>query len=202
MNSLGNNVTVIVLASGNSSRFKNSLPDNIDTFSKIDIIIDGITLLEKTIKTLSKIDFSQIIVVVNSNKYDEIISKYNATSVLNENVDLGISNSIRLALECADNENDYMFFTSDMPKLNDNIITTLLVEKHKSKNKIIRPFYKDNFYNPVIFPNIYKSNLMNLKGDKGGASICTKENTVIIEKDMFKNLFDVDTYEEYLKLIK
>ena len=94
-----------------------------------------------------------------------------------------------------------MFFVADQPLLKKETILKIIEES--SSNKIIVPKSNNTMYNPVIFPNKYTSELLNLEGDRGGKQIILNhlDNITFVDIEDANEFQDVDVIEEYIKLI-
>lgn len=183
-------ITPIILASGFSKRFNGD---------KLSFILENkISILEKTLINISKINFRKKIIVGKNNFHKELSEKYNFEFVYNNSPDLGQSYSIYLGVSNY-KTSSYIFIPGDMPFLTKDTILRLIYEFQKY-NEIIVPFINGERSAPVIFPDRYYNSLISLKGDTGGREIL-KENIFI--KCNFKNsleFFDIDTQNDLKKL--
>lgn len=180
-------INLILLASGNSKRFNgnklltkfNNKPLYIYTLDKI-----------KSIKGLSK-----VIVVT---QYEEIKSRsidLGFDVVLNQESNLGISNSIILGINKDTSADGYMFMVCDQPFIKVNSINKLIEEFNNGNKGICSVGYKDRLGNPNIFSRKYLSELLSLKGDIGGKYVLKKHiyDLKIIQVEDEEELKDIDT---------
>lgn len=194
-------ISAIILASGMSSRFSNSVPHDFYTKNKLDIIINNKPLIENTLEIISSVNFDEIIICTNSNYYDRIIKQFNVKHIINTNFEKGIGTSIKQSINVVNKNNRLMFFVCDVPKLDVSNINLLINCSNLHTDKVIRPFYDNNFYSPVIFPSKYLERLKTIEDNKGGISIIDKNEIYILENESFLNLKDIDTYDDFLKFI-
>ena len=188
-------ISAIIMASGFSRRMKKD---------KLLLEYKGKTLIEQTIDTAIQCDFSQIILVAREKEILELGKKRGLKVIKNENAEMGISQSIKLGLSHADECDGYIFFTADQPLLNSDIIKKLLEAFYKDKTHIIIPKYGERRGSPTIFPKKFKQDLMSLEGDIGGKVVINKypEQVQSVEIDNEKYLLDVDTEEDYEKVLQ
>ena len=188
-------ITAILMASGLSSRFG----DN-----KLIEKINGKFIFQYTIEQiiLSKID--KLIVVCNNKIIVDYCIKNNIAYTINNNSEIGQSQSIKLGVLNSHKSSDYMFFVADQPLLQLEVINTLIDEFIKTKKQFITiPVNNEKKGNPKIFPNKYRKNLLNLYGDFGGRSIIKDNLEKILEVTINddKSFLDVDTKNDF-KIIK
>ncbi|MDF2674521.1 MAG: metal dependent phosphohydrolase, partial [Clostridiales bacterium] len=74
---------------------------------------------------------------------------------------------------------------------------------YEKTDSIIVPIFKEQRGTPVIFPKKFKYELLNLKGDTGGRQIIGKHMDAVTLAEVREEflLYDVDTEEDYKKLI-
>lgn len=183
-------ITGIILASGLSKRMGKE---------KLLLNIDGIPIIERVIRSVKGSKIDDIILVYKNDEIKEIGKKYNIKTVLNENSNLGQSESIKLGLKNSYSFTDgYMFFVGDQPYLDSYIINKIIDKYDNENSKIIIPRYNNKNGNPVLFSSKLKDKLLDLKGDTGGRKIINETNEVdyIDFKDERLGI-DIDTIEEY-----
>ena len=120
--------------------------------------------------------------------------------VRNECANKGQSEAIKLGVNYSEDAKGYMFFTGDQPFLKIDDIDMLMKEFFINEDKIIVPVYEDKKLSPVIFPQRFKEELLNLQGDIGGRQIINQNPTevVLVKIKDFKNFIDIDTEEDFL----
>ena len=194
-------VSAIIMASGFSRRLGQD---------KLLLEYNGKTLIENMMEKIDKIYFykKKIVIPITKKTLIENMMKNDRYKtievVINESPEKGQSNSIKSGITKTINENKvllrevegYMFFPSDQPFL--KIETILLIMKQfLMNNKITLPQVGIEEFSPVIFPQKYREQLLEIVGDKGGKSIIKKDD--FIDKIKFKTreeFVDIDTEKE------
>ncbi|MBU5484719.1 NTP transferase domain-containing protein [Clostridium sp. MSJ-11] len=160
-------ISAIVIAAGFSRRMNRE---------KLIMPIDKIPMIEKLLKEIKNSRIKEITLVYRNKEIKDIGDKYSVNSVLNHKANLGQSESIKLGVKSSrDDIKGYMFFVGDQPFIKNSTIDKLINEFYKDEKHIIVPKYGDNPGNPVIFPIVFREELLALKGDIGGRKII-KEN--------------------------
>lgn len=184
-------ITAIVLASGYSSRMGEN---------KLLLLKDGIPMVEHLFRQLYKIKFHKIIVVTQYEVVEKLAESYGYTTVINNVPQNGISESIKLGVNNADINSNFMFFTGDQPFLTSQVIEKIM--EISDEQYIVVPRFSGRNKSPVIFGNIYREKLLKLTGDTGGKRII-KNNPDSIKYVKFSSgsdFLDIDTWEEYEKI--
>lgn len=191
-------VNLIVLASGEGKRFgENKL------FYEIDGTEMYMLLLKKLIslKSFEK----RVIIVTKYNKIIEAVKDMPVTAVFNENADEGISSSVRAGvLKCLElSEPLYdIFFVSDMPFMSKETIEGFVLGVLDSDGDMGCVSFGGRMYNPVAFKPKFRSELLKLRGDKGGKQIFNKYKAshFTFEAQNSKEVKDLDyKYEKEVK---
>ncbi|WP_309245140.1 molybdenum cofactor cytidylyltransferase [Clostridium sp. CF012] len=188
-------ISAIILAAGYSRRMGKN---------KLLLKYRGESLIENTIETIEKCGFSEIILVGRDEKIIEIGNRHGLKVIKNQNAVKGISESIKLGVRNASKTNGYMFFTADQPFLDVDTIKRLIREFIEDSSYIIVPRCNGRRGNPVIFPDNFKEEFLELQGDVGGKTIINKNlyGVKFIEIQDSWALFDVDTNENYEYILK
>lgn len=188
-------ITGIILASGFSRRMGRD---------KLLIEIDGEKIIERVIKACCKSKLDDIILIYRSEDIKEIGSKYNIKSIYNDNAHLGQSEGLKLGLKASIDSDSYMFLVGDQPFLTPEIINKLIEEYNQTDSSIILPYYNGHRGMPMIISSIYREELLDVVGDKGGRDIIknnpSKVKKVYIEEE--KMGIDIDTQDDLKRLIK
>lgn len=183
-------INLIILASGNSKRFNgNKLLTNFNNKPLYMYTLDKI----KSVNGLNK-----VIVVT---QYEEIklrSMELGFDVVLNQNSNLGISNSIILGINRDKEADGYMFMVCDQPFIKVRNINKLIEEFNSCNKGICSVGYKDRLGNPNIFSRKYLEDLLNLKGDVGGKYVLKKhiDDLKIIQIEDEEELRDIDTRDD------
>ncbi|WP_304354212.1 selenium cofactor biosynthesis protein YqeC [Brachyspira innocens] len=206
-----NNITYkktafIILASGNSKRFKgNKLIHRFKTLNNKTLFentinkISDVRELFKEDDNLKNIETSVIAVSI----YDEIINKTfenkDYISVYNDNHNEGISSSIKFGINEAIkiNADSFAFFVCDMPVLESYDIFNMLKYFYYSYKNIGAMFTGERPSNPAVFSSKYINDILNLEHDNGALKIIKKNIDdcffYTIDEDKLK---DIDTRED------
>ncbi|WP_394871030.1 nucleotidyltransferase family protein [Clostridium butyricum] len=215
-------INLILLASGFSRRFNgNKLLTELKNKPLYMYIIDTVTQIISN-KHLSSTCIDKIICVTQYEEIEENLKDTNINVLINNNSDLGVSNSIKLGISYDMNADGYMFIVCDQPFIKKETLEKIL-ETFEETNKGIVALgmkeklerqdtcSKDNFIdetsvigNPVIFSNDYISELLSLKGDVGGKKILKKhiEDVELVYADNEIELMDIDTLDSYKEIKK
>lgn len=185
-------VNAIVMASGFSTRMGKN---------KLLMKYRGKTIIENVFDAISKCDFNEVVVVSQYEEILRIAKQYNFKDVLNENADIGQSESIKLGIRNSKICEGYMFFVGDQPFLDEFDIKKLISKFKDDKSKIIIPACENRKGNPVIFPSSLENNLMMLKKDEKGKKVISEYDKIEYVKVKEKTLLDIDTQEDYDCLI-
>jgi molybdenum cofactor cytidylyltransferase len=133
-------------------------------------------------------------------QYDEIINdkKYNdkVTMIKNDKAELGLSSSIKIAVEKYKDFDAIMFINADLPKLDEEELTRFLYYSILNNNKMASMF-TDMPKNPAFFEKEYFDEILKIEGDKGPRELLDKNI-----KDLYRyyidpnQLFEVDTKDD------
>ena len=206
-----NNITYkktafIILASGNSKRFKgNKLIHRFKTLNNKTLFentinkISDVRELFKEDDNLKNIETSVIAVSI----YDEIINKTfenkDYISVYNDNHNEGISSSIKFGINEAIkiNADSFAFFVCDMPVLESYDIFNMLKYFYYSYKNIGAMFTGERPSNPAVFSSKYINDILNLEHDNGALKIIKKNIDDCFFYTIDENkLKDIDTRED------
>lgn len=187
-------INAIVMASGYSKRMG---------VNKLLLTYKGKTLIESILDKIKECGFYDIILVAQDKKVLEIGREKGIKGIYNERAELGQSQSIKLGIKNSKEAGGYAFFTGDQPLMDIDTIKYLMQCFYKTKDSIIVPAFNTKRGTPVIFPGKFKSELLSLEGDTGGKQVISKHLDLVkyIEVNSEYFLFDVDTEEDYKKLL-
>lgn len=190
-----NNVVVLILAAGNSSRMKDKIKQLLPWRNT--------TLLGNAIIEAKKINPKNIYVVLGANS--ALIRK----SIIEENIIIlehknwknGIGSTIAFSVSQISNKNkcDAIFIQlADQPLLNADYLNKMLSLYQRDTQKIVATKYLNNTGVPAIFNKDYFLELSNLVGDTGAKHILKAKNIITINPK--EKAVDIDTWEEYERL--
>lgn len=180
-------INLILLAAGDSRRFGgNKLLHEFKGKPMYRHVVDEIERLQKG-------TFAKKIVV---SQYDEILedlSKKGYLTVRNTESCLGISHSIQLGIEAAQ-EGDWCFVVGDQPYLRKETIGGFVEAFQKSGKDCGCVRFGDRTGNPCAFSENYREALLQLEGDVGGKRIIREhmEETFFYEVKDGRELKDID----------
>lgn len=182
-------INLILLAAGNSNRFKGN---------KLLAAVNNKPMYMNIIEKVLKINFNKIILVTQYEEIKESMLKQNVEVVMNYNSELGISHSIKLGIQESDDADAYMFMVCDQPFITLDSIKALIDVYMKNNKGLACVQYESNLGNPAIFSKKYKNALMNLKGDIGGKYIINKNLDDLVRVKIYDKLevTDIDTRKE------
>lgn len=179
-------ISAVIMCSGEGKRFgKNKLLEK----------IDGIPMVEILFKKMKSFPFDKVYAVYKDNEILDIINKYDIIPLKNDKYFLGQSESIKKGVENIKN-GAIMFFTGDMPFLKEDTVMEIIAGFYENGD-ITVPRINNHNSSPVIFPERYRDELLNLNGDAGGRSIVKKSKCVkYIDFSDEKEFMDIDTKED------
>ncbi len=184
-------ITAIVMASGHSKRMgKNKLLMN----------YKNKPIIQHTLETINKCNLEEKILITQYKEVEKLGKELKYKVIINKDSHKGQSESIKLGLINSKESDGYMFFVGDQPLLSEETINKLIATFEEDKTYIIIPRCSGVNGSPVIYPSIYKEELLKLEGDKGGKQIIkTSSKVKYVEVDK-ESLFDIDNETDYNKL--
>ena len=186
-------VTGIIMASGFSRRMGKD---------KLLMEIKNKKIIELIIEAAKRSNLDEIILICRLKEIGDIGKSYNIKTIYNKKAQLGQSQSIILGIENSKNSS-YMFLVADQPFINHLLINELINCYRKNKDKIIVPSDNNEINMPTIFPQKFKEELLQIKGDKGGREIIQNnpKSIKMMKVDDGNLLKDIDTIEDYNKIL-
>ena len=190
----GNNIAVLILAAGSSSRMgtpKQLLPWKHKT------------LIEHVIQTSLKAT-TNVFAVLGAN-YESIlnaIKDYPIQILKHKNWQDGLGSSIAFGVKhIKENFAAVLVLLVDQPLINNAHITTLIEAYISKKSKIITTQYnKQKEGVPAIFDKLYFDELCKLNQDFGAKEIIDDNETYSIEAS--NKILDIDTKSDYERLLE
>ncbi|WP_095073931.1 nucleotidyltransferase family protein [Tenacibaculum jejuense] len=188
-------IAMLVLAAGKASRMgrvKQLLP-----YKNSSIL--G-TVLESSIKVFNSEDI-YVVLGANAQKIKENLQNYTVNYIINEGFASGLSSSICSGVTKLSNYDAILITLGDQPKIDVTYINEMVTLYKKNKECIVASRY-DGFNGvPAIFPKTFYPKLLNLTGDKGAKQLLNSELNFIKTVASSGKLLDIDTPEDYQKLI-
>ncbi|MGO1468490.1 MAG: nucleotidyltransferase family protein [Tissierella sp.] len=186
-------ITGIILASGFSNRMGKD---------KLLIEIEGEKTIERVINACIKSKLDKIIIIYRNEKIKHIANRYGIKAIQNNKADRGQSESMKIGIRNTGKKNSYMFIVGDQPYLDSDTINRLIKEYKDSKSTIAIPYYRKKRGMPLILSNIYRDELLNVSGDKGGRDVIKRNlsDVHIVNIDDEKIGIDIDSIEDLNRL--
>lgn len=185
---------ILILAAGSSSRMGNT---------KQLLPFKNTTLLGWAIEQAKSTIVNDVYCVLGSNAkiIEKEISKFTIEIIFNANFKNGLSSSIVVGIDylLTKNYDSVLIMLADQPNITSIYLNKLLKTSDKNPLKIIASNYDKKNGVPAIFPKKYFQQLLKLKGYKGATEFLNS-NSEVIKMPPF-NLIDIDTKEDYQKLI-
>ncbi|MDQ6530355.1 nucleotidyltransferase family protein [Flavobacterium sp. LHD-85] len=197
-NNAQNKTGIIILAAGNSSRL--GRPKQLLEFKES-------TLLKNTISEALKVENSFVIVVTGSN-HDVIESELNLPEItfsFNSDWEKGMSSSIKKGInQLLDHNPDCeqcILAVCDQPFVTNSVFENLILESCKTQKGIAASAYSETLGTPVLFNKKYFQELLELNGQEGAKKLVKKYAEDVVSVLFEKGNIDIDTEEDYNKLI-
>lgn len=197
-NKLHSKTGIIILAAGNSSRL--GRPKQLLKYKES-------TLLKNTISVALKIENSFVIVVTGSS-HDLIEKEFNLPEIVfsfNSEWESGMSSSIKKGIRellfLKPDVEQCVLTVCDQPFVNSSVFENLINKSHKSRKGIVASAYSETLGTPVLFRKKYFKELLDLKGQEGAKKLIKKHSDDVVSVPFEKGNIDIDTEEDYDKLI-
>lgn len=190
-------IGIIILAAGSSSRLgqaKQLLKFKEKTLLEISLHAAKASMADKIVLVLGA-NLHQIQQEINLAPYEVVI---------NNHWDSGMASSMQTGLRHLLQQQEFdavVLMLSDQPFIEPNIINLLIIKYLNSKKGIIASTYQDTFGVPALFDQKYFNELLDLKSKEGAKKIIYKHLDDIEKVDFPKGVVDIDTPEDYAKLI-
>jgi len=197
MNTCKKKIAGVILAAGSGSRMdkiKQLLP------------CGKKTILDQVIYNARCSDLNEIIVVLGYcyDKIQRAVNFFGTKIVINTEYLSGQSSSLKAGLAKISNSCDgVMFLLGDQPLINSSVINSLIAAFDTSHTSIVIPYCNGKRGNPVIIARPLFHRLKLLSEDAGARLLFKefKHEILKVSVDDEAILFDVDTDEDYEKLI-
>ncbi|MBQ8860606.1 MAG: nucleotidyltransferase family protein [Ruminococcus sp.] len=179
----------VILASGKSERYGNN---------KLDIKIDGVSLIDRAISCIPKNSFSKVAVVSRFENVKEKTENRGFHYIENNHPEYGISHTIKLGLNYTSDCDATLFMVSDQPLLKQESVVKMLEFFSKNSDFIVSMGYNGKKGNPCIFPKAFYDELFALENDNGGSAVIKyhEDKLKIFNIECKKELKDIDTKED------
>lgn len=172
-------IVPVILAAGKSERFGNQ---------KLISLYMGKPLLQWTLDTVNSIANEGILVI--SSYLD--VSRFNVGNlkvVLNEKTELGLSESIKIAIRESKSDEGILIFLGDMPKIKVTLAKKVL---SLSGERIVFPSHEGIKGFPVYLPCEYFDEALKINGDKGLKELIISNGDFLTFEGGKACVFDID----------
>jgi molybdenum cofactor cytidylyltransferase len=146
------------------------------------------------------------VIIVTGSHGDEVEQAVNDLPVQivhNPEWETGQSSSIRTGISSLPTKcGGAIFLLSDQPQITVEVIRSLVDFHSQDLPAVLAPLVNDKRANPVLFDRETFSDLHKLNGEQGGRAIFAKFSPRYMEWADDRLLMDVDTPEDYLRLLE
>ncbi len=202
MNNNDYKLKVILLAAGKSERF-----NDIKLLAKVQQHDNSITLIEHVLLQISAslgiVNINESNLHVATGVYHAQIAKlignqYSLDYCEDAHLGLGhtIAQSVEKILGNEDNTSHIMITLADQVSLNSDDYVYLIKQSLATPDKLICAKAGQEIMPPAIFPRVYFTDLMTLKGDKGAKALLHKNKESLQKVLLPDAAIDIDTLED------
>jgi molybdenum cofactor cytidylyltransferase len=192
------NCAIVILAAGTSSRLGS--PKQLLSYK-------GENLLRHTVDEALETGCQSVFVILGANI--ELMRKElkDKPVIIVENTGWqeGMASSIRCGLENITNTilrpDCVIFMVCDQPYVSSSILLNLVKKRNETGMPIVASSYNDMIGTPALFHKSFYPALMELKGDKGARKLITDNPEKAATVPFPKGIVDIDTKEDYEKLV-
>lgn len=190
-----NKIAIIVLAAGASTRLGRP---------KQNLLFQDQTLLERICHTALALENGPVIVVMGANT--ALKAPIETSVVVNEEWQEGMASSIRCGMQylLANEPNTEVVILTvcDQPFIRVELFKDMISVHEQTKLPIVACAYDDSIGTPVLFHHSLFAELLALKGDKGAKQLVNKDKQRVGLVNFPLGNIDVDTEEDYVRLIQ
>ena len=192
-----NNIALIILAAGNSSRL--GQPKQLLVFNQK-------TLLQHTIDEALAANIHKIVLVTGAQNelLKNAIPNNNIVFVHNQNWQTGMAGSMQTGLNAATNLcptlDAVLFSVSDQPFVSKALFEQL-VNTFLHTHNIVAAQYNNTIGTPALFPKKYFNHLAGLTGQQGAKKLLLQHASQVSTIPFENGEIDIDTPEQYDELI-
>ncbi len=188
---------IIILAAGSSARLGRP---------KQHLTFNNKTFLQQMVITVTAVNCGPVIIVLGANAqlYNE--HGENVYNVVNDKWQQGMGSTIccglKKLLEVVPDVEGAIITVCDQPYVTLSLLQQMLHKHQQSQLPIVACTYSDTIGTPVLFHHAVFSELLQLSGDKGAKQIVNKDKERVALVDFPLGAVDVDTEEDYTRLLK
>ena len=191
-------VGLIILAAGKASRM--GKPKQLLTYQ-------GSSLISHAVKIALNSICKSVVVVLGAyaEQIKPEINKLPVQIIENPDWETGMSSSIRAGIS-AINQNNHnldavIIALADQPLISEAVFNQLIEKYQDTNNKIIAAAYDDIVGVPALFNQTLFSELMDIEGDRGAKSLMGKYQDEVLTIPIPEAAIDIDTQDDYEKLL-
>lgn len=188
-------IAAIILAAGESSRF--GQPKQLLSWQ-------GQSMIRHIANTAINAGLSPVVVVVGSSAPDisAVIKDLPLRIVNNKAWRKGVSSSVKMGLKSIPEPiGAAIFLQGDQPQIPSSLIRSMVEVHQSTMSPIIAPQINGQRGNPVLFDRCTFTDLLSLKGDVGGRVLLSHYPVQWVNWKDENLLLDIDTLEDYQKLV-
>lgn len=185
----------IILAAGGAKRF-GGLKQMLE--------YKGMSLLRRSVIAANALVDGRVKVVLGARarKIQREIDKHDVAVLHNNDWESGMASSIQLGIESLpDNCSGILLMLCDQALVDIDQLQQINDRWLNDKSRIVASAFAGTIGSPVIIPRQYFPEIMKLKGDRGAKSIIERYPDEVDALDIPEAEFDIDTEEDYTKLI-
>lgn len=191
-------IWAIILAAGESKRMGSP---------KMLLPIGETTIIEQTIDNVLHSMVGDILVVLGAGhaKIRESIAERPVKYCINDDYKKGMLSSVKCGLISLPQDFDtVLFYPGDQPLISPAITDMLISAYRNSSRGIIIPVHNGRRGHPLLVGSRYRNEIMLLDNNEGLKGLAQKfpEDVLEVEVGTPDILTDIDTQDDYLKLIK
>ena len=186
-------VCAVILAAGFSTRFGSN---------KLIMDVGGKPIISHAVEAALGSSADRVAVVIPVGSTMRAYVPASVMLITNAFRDKGISSSIAAAVEYFKESADaIMFLVADQPMIDAGTLDNILSIFRQNPSFIVASSVAGDVRNPMIFPERYFEELLQLTGDSGAKSVALANITNVIKVDVSpEKLVDIDTVEDLAKL--
>jgi len=185
-------VGAVILAAGLSRRMGQN---------KLTLMLDGIPIVEHVIRNLEVSDVDNIVLVYSEHTKEvkKIADRHGIRSFRNDNAEEGLSTSVVKGLTELYGNEGVMFLLGDQPFILTEDINSIVSKFLENRSKIIVPMNYSGRGNPILFPEKYFNEILDITGDSGAKQVLNRheDEVVFVQVKDSKIQFDIDTPEDF-----
>jgi CTP:molybdopterin cytidylyltransferase MocA len=189
--------SIVVLAAGGSRRL--GQPKQL-------LSLLGEPLLRRVVRMAADVEPDHLVVVLGSNASDcvAVIKDCGADIVVNPFWECGLSGSVRLGVERAEEAgaDAVLLLLADQPRLNSEVIKRFMDRANGQDDLVIAAHYDGVLGAPMLFGSAWFAQLKKLEGDEGARSLVPREAGRVEIIDWSEGAIDVDTPEDLAGIMK